>query len=693
MQAATTAVTGRYASLLIALIGISLSLFQLYTAGIRSLGLFYQRPIHLMLIMLLVFLMLPMGKKGRPWGWIVDLIFMAGALTSGLYLTLNLDAVLGRAGFWTSTDVAVGVVTILTLLEASRRSLGWVITTIGIVFIIYAGAGPRGMFPWLGDLMPGILGHRGYSLDRIVAQLYLGQEGIYGTALGVAATFIYVFILFGSFLELTGAGRFFIDLSYSLTGRQRGGPAKAAVVASGFMGSISGSAIANTVTSGAFTIPLMKKLGYKPEEAAGVEAAASTGGQIMPPIMGAGAFLIAEYTRVPYLEIVKISILPAILYFTTVYLFVDIIAAKRGMKGMARSELPRLRDVFREGWHFIVPLGILVYFLILNISPARVGFIAIVGILVVSILRWLVHRLFLQPRGRAGEAPARSIAAAGETPAEPATRLPWAAALTKGVGSFMAALEAGARNAVPVSMACAVAGIVVGVVGLTGLGLKFSSMMISLSGGNLLLALALVLIASLILGMGLPVTAAYIVLVILTAPALTQEFGIPLIIAHLVVFWYSQDSNVTPPVALAAYAGAGIAHADPMKSAFQAWKLAKGLYLIPLFMVYNPEIIMGGSIPAVVWNVALAFAALWSFAAAIEGYIFTHMRLLSRVIAAVGTALIFYPSLEIEALGFAMILAVLFVNFVKMRRERAAQVVGSPGAPAAGIYNPGESLD
>jgi TRAP transporter 4TM/12TM fusion protein len=645
----------RITVLLIAMTGVGLSLFQLYTSGIRSLGLFYQRPLHLMLILVLAFLMFPAGKQRRALGWLLDIVFIAASLLSGLYIVLNLEAIVYRAGFWTRADILVGAITVVTLLEACRRALGLTITLIGVAFILYAGAGPRGALPWLSDLLPGILAHRGYDIDRVIAQLYLGQEGIYGIPLGVAATFVYIFILFGAFLEITGAGQFFIDLAYALTGRQRGGPAKAAVVASGFMGSISGSAIANTVTSGAFTIPLMKKLGYKPEEAGGVEAAASTGGQIMPPIMGAGAFLIAEFTRIPYIEIVKLSILPAILYFATVYLFVDIIAAKRGMKGMKGSELPKLGEVFRNGWHYLVPLGILVYFLLLNISPARVGFIAIVAIVIVSILRWLVQRLFL-PRNDAQS-----------------ERTTWAAIAAGAAGSFLSAMEAGARNAVPVSLATAVAGIVVGVVGLTGLGLKFSSLMLSFSGGNLLLALLLVIVASLILGMGLPVTASYIVLVVLTGPALNQEFGIPLIIAHLVVFWYSQDSNVTPPVALAAFAGAGIANADPMRTGIEAWKFAKGLYLIPLFMVFNPEIIMGGPVPLVAWNVLTAFAALGAFAAALEGFIFTRMYLLSRFLAAAGTVGIFWPDLRVEVVGFALILLVLAINYLKLRRERKSE--------------------
>ena len=385
----------------ISVVAIGLSLFQLYTSGFTALNLFYQRGIHLALILVLAFLLFPVFGKERGrgiLGWLIDGVLIVGSAYAGFYLVYYLDDIINRAGFWTQTDIIVGVIAVVTLLEASRRVIGLFITIIGLIFILYAMAGPTwGRFLFFGDFLPGILEHRGYRVDRIVAQLYLGQEGIYGVPLGVAATFVFIFVLFGAFLEVTGGGKFFIDLAYAAAGRQRGGPAKAAVVASAFMGSISGSAIANVVTSGSFTIPLMKQLGYKPEQAGGVEAAASTGGQIMPPIMGAGAFLIAEYTGLPYLDIVKLSILPAILYFTTVYLFVDIIAAKRGMKGIKDENLPSVRRVFKEGWHFLIPLAALIYFLFLNISPSLVGFIAIVAIVIVSVARALVRYFYTRP--------------------------------------------------------------------------------------------------------------------------------------------------------------------------------------------------------------------------------------------------------------------------------------------------------
>lgn len=657
-----------WVALLVTLLAVALGAFQLYTAGFRPFNLFIQRGFHLMVVLVITFLAFPFRKRERQaLDWAVDGFFIAASAYIGLYLLVDLNGIIGRSGFFIQRDIVAGVIAVVVVLEAARRTIGWSITLVAMVALLYAMAGPRGALPWLGELLPGILAHRGYSFDRIIGHLYLGQEGILGLPLGVAATVVFTFILFGAFLESTGAGKTFMDMAYAVAGRQRGGPAKAAVVASGFMGSVSGSAIANVVTTGAFSIPLMKRLGYRPEEAGGVEAAASTGGQILPPVMGAGAFLMAEYTGVPYAEIVRISILPAIMYFATVYLFVDLIALKRGMRGIPRSELPRVRDVLREGWYYLVPLAVLIYFLMINVSPNRVGFIAIVTILGVAALRWAVRRFWLKPAPpRSQDGTVLATAEQGQTASQDAIL---------GFRGFVDAFRVGALNAVPVSVACAVAGIVVGIITLTGLGLKFSALMLAFSGGNLLIAIVLIILASLVLGMGLPVTASYIVLAVLAAPLLQNEFGIPLLIAHLVIFWYSQDSNVTPPVALAAFAGAGIARADPMRTAFQAWKMAKGLYLIPLFMVYNPELIYGGDTWYYLWTILVGFVALGAFAAALEGYLFTRMAWYSRILAAVGLILIFYPSFTYEVIGMAVMLSVLGINLfrrrVQVRAERA----------------------
>ena len=627
-------------------VAIALSLFQLYISGIRPVGLFYERAFHLAAIEVLAFLLFPtkgralpiQGREGRAlrsrMAWTVDGALIASSIFAALYLTLNLDAIVNRAGAWSGTDVLVGGVAVVTLLEASRRAVGWPISFIAVCFIGYGYAGPA---------LPGVLRHGGYSTGRLVGQLYLGQEGIYGIPLGVAASFVFIFILFGALLEVTGAGQFFMDLAYALTGRQRGGPAKAAVLASAAMGSVSGSAIANVVTSGAFTIPLMKKVGYRAEEAGGIEAAASTGGQILPPIMGAGAFLIAEYTGLPYLEIVKAGIVPAILYIGTVFVFVHLVAVARDLKGLPASELPQFGTTLAKGWHFLVALVVLMTALFMDFSVARVGFLSCVAVAALAAARALWHRV-------------STASQVGSRPEE-AVRRPLAGWVGGGIVRVVDAFVIAGRNALPVSLACAVAGIIVGIVGLTGLGLKFSGLMLSLSQGNLFLALILLLLASLVLGMGLPVTASYVVLIVLAGPVLINDFGLPVLIAHMLVFWYSQDSNVTPPVCLAAYAAAGIAGSDPMRTGLQAWKYAKGLYLIPLLMVVHPELALGGAWPVVLGKAAMSMVALAAFAAALEGQALKRLTVGGRMLLLAGASTAFSPSFLVGGLGALFVVA------------------------------------
>ena len=628
-------------------VAVGLSLFQLFTSGVRPVGLFYQRGFHLAAVEVLAFLFFPSrGRRGdgtaRLVAWLVDGLFMAVATASALYLTLNLDAIVARAGVPTALDVGVGIAAVVVLLEASRRALGLAISLIAVVFIGYAYAGP---------FLPGLLRHGGYGTGRIVSQLYLGQEGIYGIPLGVAATFVFIFILFGALLEVTGAGQFFMDLAYGLAGKQSGGPAKAAVVASAAMGSVSGSAIANVVTSGAFTIPLMKRVGYEPHEAGGIEAAASTGGQVLPPIMGAGAFLMAEYTGLPYLEIVRAGLVPAILYMGTVFVFVHLVAQARGLEGLPAAELPRMGPTMARGWHFLLALGVLIGALVMDLSVARVGFLSCVSIVALGGARAGWDRLRGLGLGGAHEGDASARAWLGE-------------GFARAVDGFVLA----GRNTLPVSLACAIAGIIVGVVGLTGLGLKFSALMLSFSQGNLILALVLLLLASLVLGMGLPVTASYIVLIILAGPALVNDFGLPVLVAHMVVFWFSQDSNVTPPVCLAAYAAAGVAGSDPMKTGVHAWKYAKGLYLIPVLMVVHPELVLGGPPWVVLGWGALAMVALAGFAAALEGQALRPLGRNGRLFLLVAATTVFHPSFLVAGVGCGA--ALLYVLWHRTAAER-----------------------
>ncbi len=624
----------RWTAQIVMILAVSLSLYQLYTAGITALTALVQRSIHLGAILCLTFLLKPPFKKAdktRLNGWVI----LDGALAlAGIYCTYyictNLTAIFERQGDWLTSDRIVSIIGVLLVLEACRRVIGLIMTGICIIAIVYA---------FLGPYMPELIIHKGYSIERIATTLWLTTEGVFGLPIGVAATFVFVFVLFGAFLETTGGGAFFIDLAYALTGRFSGGPAKTAVVASGFMGSVSGSAVGNVVATGSFTIPMMKKVGYRAHVAGAIEAAASTGGQLMPPIMGAGAFLMAEFTNTSYLTIIKVALVPALLYYVTVLLFVHYEAKKYGLKGQPKENLPRISKVIKEGLHFIIPVGILIYVLVNNYSPMMAGFIAVISTAAASLaantIRWSVH----------------------------STKTRFVDFSKKEVKSILTALEKGATNAVMVSIACAAAGIIVGMVTLTGMGLKFSSLVLELSFGIKALAILLIGAASLVLGMGLPVTASYIVLATLAGPALL-DMGVPLLVSHMIVFWYSQDANVTPPVSLASFAGAGVANANPMRTAFSSWKLAKGLYIIPLIMAYRPLLGVGADYQLLNWQVILTmvttFLGLLAFASGIERYVFRRTTILETVLLWLAALGLFWPQYWADIAGFG-ILALVFV--------------------------------
>ncbi|MGA9261477.1 MAG: TRAP transporter permease, partial [Desulfobacterales bacterium] len=562
--------------------------------------------------------------------------------TCTFYICYNLTDIFKRQGDWLPSDLLVSVVGTLLVLEACRRVIGLVMTGICLTAILYAHFGPY---------MPELFIHKAYSIERIATTLWLTTEGIFGIPIGVAATFVFVFVLFGAFLESTGGGNFFIELAYSITGRFSGGPAKTAVVASGFLGSISGSAVGNVVATGSFTIPMMKKVGYRPHVAGAIEAAASTGGQLMPPIMGAGAFLMAEFTETSYLTIVKVALVPAIMYYLTVLCFVHFEAKKYGLEGQPKENLPRAMKVLREGLHFIIPVVILIYVLMANYSPMMAGFVAVLSTVATSLvansIRWAT-------RGR-------------RYPPDDPNRLSLVQFGLQELKQTLRALEKGARNAVMVSVACAAAGIIVGMVTLTGMGLKLSSLVLDLSFGIKALAILLIGAASLVLGMGLPVTASYIVLATLAGPALL-DMGIPLLVAHMIVFWYSQDANVTPPVSLASFAGAGIAGANPMRTAFTSWKLAKGLYIIPLIMAYRPLLGMGENYELLHWEVVFTMVTttlgLVAFASALERYFIRRATWLETGLFTLGAAGLFWPQAWGDFVGLlAFISAIALQKF------------------------------
>ncbi|MGD9359840.1 MAG: TRAP transporter permease [Desulfobacterales bacterium] len=638
---------------IVLVLSVSLSLYQLYTAGIAALTALIQRSIHLGAILSLTFLLKPPFKGARKdklslW-LIIDwtLVFLSILCVS--YIIYNLNAIFERQGDWLPSDLAISIIGTILVLEACRRVIGTVMTGICMAAIAYALYGPY---------MPELIIHKGYSIERISTTLWLTTEGIFGLPIGVAATFVYVFVLFGAVLEATGGGNFFIDLAYALTGRFSGGPAKTAVVASGFLGSVSGSAVGNVVATGSFTIPMMKRVGYRPHVAGAIEAAASTGGQLMPPIMGAGAFLMAEFTSTSYLTIIKVALIPAIMYYLTVLFFVHFEAQKQNLSGQSKENLPRIRKVLREGLHFIIPLAILIYVLVANYSPMMAGFVAVLSTFAASLIanavRWKVsaNRLSIDDPQR------KRLYDFGRNEFK----------------QIIGSLEKGARNAIMVSVACAAAGIIVGMVTLTGMGLKFSSLVLDLSFGIKALAILLIGAASLVLGMGLPVTASYIVLATLAGPALL-DMGVPILVTHMIVFWYSQDANVTPPVSLASFAGAGVAGANPMQTAFTSWKLAKGLYIIPIIMAYRPLLGMGPDYELLHWEVVFTMlttaVGLIAFASALERYFIRTATWLETALFTMAAAGLFWTELWADLIGWAaFVLVVLLQKFYDPRTKR-----------------------
>lgn len=609
--------------LIVTLITISMSLFHFYTAGFGILEAMRQRAIHVSFMFVIGFLLWPAAKKFSreklPW---YDVILALLGLSVGGYILVNYKSLIFRAGLPTQIDIYMGILAIILVLEITRRVVGPELPIVAIIFILYARFGPY---------FPSPLDHRGFTWTRLIEHTYLTTEGIFGTPIMVSSTFVFLFILYGAFLEKTGVGQFFIDMAFAATGGMRGGPAKAAVLASGLMGSISGSSVANTVTTGAFTIPAMKRVGYRPEFAGAVEAAASTGGQIMPPVMGAAAFIMSEMTGIPYFQIIAAAAIPAILYYLAVGTMVHVEATKTGLRGLPKAQLPNAKATMKKGWHLIIPLVAIIYFLMIGRSPFKAAYWSI----------WL---------------------AIGAAALKKETRI--------SIKDFFNAMENGARSAIGVAAACACAGIVVGVVTLTGLGLRFASLIINVAGGNLIITLILTMFASIILGMGLPTTAKYIVLATMAAPALVQ-LGVPLIAAHLFILYFGVVADITPPVALAAYAGAGIAGANAMKTGFIALKLALAGFLIPYIFVLSPALVLVN----VTWAQAIhtfitASVGIIGLATGVQGFFLIKTRFYERMLLFVSAFALIVPGLWTDLVGFSALALVYFLQ--KARRERKA---------------------
>ena len=626
--------TGKVA-LFITIVAILMSAFHLYTAWHGTLLAMKQRSLHLIFAFTLGFALYPGFKKSsKDKIDIMDWALMILSIGVWGYIFFNVEAIALKGGQMSTTDMVLGVLAVLLTLEVTRRVVGPELPIVTIVFLLFA---------YFGRHLPGVFAHRGFNVTRIVSHMYMTTEGIMGTPLGVSSTFVFMFILFGSFLDKTGVGEFFIDFAYALTGSTRSGPAMTSVLSSGLMGSISGSSVANTVTTGAFTIPLMKSVGYKPHYAGAVEATASTGGQIMPPVMGAAAFIMADFTGFPYISIVKAAIIPAVLYYIAVGTMVHLEACKLGLKGMPRESLPKVSNILRKQGYLTLPLIAIIFMLVKQYPPTMA---ALTGIVIGVIVAF-------------------------------------AASLIKKDNSFtpkdiLGAMEAGAKGAVGVACACACAGMIVGVVTLTGFGLKIAEVIVLIAQGKLIPTLLLTMVSSIILGMGLPTTAKYIVLATMAVPAITK-LGVNLMSAHLFILYFGVVADVTPPVALAAYAGAGIAGANSMKTGIQAFKLAIGAFIIPYIFVINPHLIMVDSvagttvnwlpITAAIPTIITALIGTICLAGTVESYLFGNLRIWQRVILLGAAFALLDPKLLTDFIGLGA-LAVIFITQKVLNKDK-----------------------
>lgn len=607
----------------VAILAVAWSLFQLFTVFYPwMLHITAHRAIHLCFALVLCGLLYePFARHASASAsWAnraMSAVFIFGALALTYHMLSNAERFETRPYGMTTMDSIIAVAGLLIILEATRRVIGMSLVVVAMVFILY------GMY---GNLIPGGLGHAGASFLDVAERLFYSPDGVYGQILGISATLIFVYLLFGGFLLVLGGGEFFTKLSYALVGSTRGGAAKVAVVASALFGSISGSAISNVVTTGTVTIPMMKRLGFRPAYAGAVEAVASTGGQILPPVMGATAFVLANMMGVSYMEVVVAATFPAILYFVSILFMVDFEAARTGIKGIERSELPKLREVLREGWHFFVPFMVLIYLLLF--------------------LRW--------------EAQKAGVYAVGAMVLMEIVRRPNLDTVRKTFES----LAEGAKTAIAVAIPCATIGIVVGVVLSTGLGLSFTGIVRSFAGESIISLLLVMMVASLIIGMGVPTTAAYVMLAVLMVPVLIEGGVVPMA-AHMFSFYFGILSVVTPPVALAAYTAAGIAKCNATTTGFIAFRLALAGFIIPFIFVYKPGLLMMGTPGEIALAIVSGLVGVICLAGVLQNYFFGKIHWFIRAILAVACIILVTP--EHELVGFALFAGVSMMQFMKYR--------------------------
>ncbi|MBI5605695.1 MAG: TRAP transporter permease [Deltaproteobacteria bacterium] len=599
--------------LAVAVIAICMSLFHLYTAGFRQFPAMQQRVAHLAFAMMLVFLLYPSVKEDKPaskfFSW-VDILLVVASLLLGLYVFVDYEGISGREisrSFWDTTSSLVAIVLVT---EATRRIMG---LTMGIIVLVALG------YVAFGAYLPPIFAHSGYTFERVVNHMFLTTDGILGVALSVSATVIIVFLIFGAFLEQSGGSLAFTNIGYGLFGMFKGGAAKAAVLGSCLFGMFTGSQTANVAAVGTLTIPLMIRAGYKNIMAAAIEALASTGGMLVPPVMGAAAFIIPEILGVSYIDVMKAALIPGLLFYSTVFTFIQVQANKLGIQKVSRKDLPRIWPIIKENGHLFVPIFVILYLLIWeDATPKKAGFWAVIALVVVSMVRKNTRMTF---------------------------------------SKILTAMQNGAKTSLVVAMACASAGLIEGVINLTGLGLRFSEILIYVAGGNIIYLLILTMIASLIIGLPLPPVTAYLILAILAAPALIKS-GVDPMGAHLFIFYFGVLGNITPPSAPCSFAAAGIAKTDPMKTTNLAFLISAPTFIVPFLLVYSPELMMKGSIIYTAFRILTAFVAISGLSMAFLGFANRQLNLIERLFLLMACVCLISQIWWANVLGYAAISAI-----------------------------------
>jgi len=607
---------------MITVLTVGLALFQLYTAFFGLFPSMQQRSVHMAFVLPLIFLLYPMTKnspKDRPGAidWVLALL--AAACT--IYIFVMYEDIANRSGMYETYELYLGAAMIALVFEAARRALGWALPLFCSSFLLFA---------YFGRSLPGPFRHFGLSVPRIIEELYLTTDGLFGLVTGVSATYIYLFILFGAFLSATGTSGFFNDISMALTGHLKGGPAKIAVVSSALMGTISGSTSANVATTGAFTIPLMKKIGYKAHFAGAVEAAASTGGQIMPPVLGSAAFIIADALGISYLKVITASIVPAILYFLSVWFCLSLEAEKMGLQGLPRDSLPDAKKVMLKDGYKMIPLAVIIYFLVSGYNPLYSGCWGIISATVLS---------FFKKEDRVD------------------------------LKKMISTLEEGSKSALSVAIACIIVGVVIGMMGATGIALKVGDVILGFTRGNLLLTLIAGAVLAIVLGMGMPTTASYVMASAVSVPALVLLGCNPLDV-HFFVFFFAVLSSITPPVCVGAYTAAGIAGSDPNQTAFTSIKLAMAGFIVPFVFIFSPEILLTNVVswPNTILAIITAIVGVFSLSVASEGFIVVKVSVWGRVLALAAALLLIVPGVMTDICGLALLSFVVFHNTSMKKR-------------------------